>query len=171
MQRPTYVTAFGILNFVFAALGVIGLIAAIALLGLPADSNNPVIQLIHECPVYATWLKVSIALDVLGCGLLLAAGVGLLGLKPWARTLTIAYAIYAIAFCLGGMLINLILMDQPMLGPAAQQRAFETVAAVGGPISGTIGGLFWVLYPLLLLGFLLRPKAAAVFRPPAAPQM
>ena len=170
MRRPASVTVFGVLNFVFAALGVIGLMASFALLGLPASSNNPVIHFIHESTRYAIWLKLCIALGMLSCALLLAAGFGLLSLKPWARRLSIAYAIYAIVFCLGGMLINLIFMVQPMIGPAGQQRAFATVWAVGGPISGTIGGFFWLIYPLLLLAFMLRPKVAAAFRPPAPSQ-
>jgi hypothetical protein len=160
---------FGILNFVFAALGVIGLIASITLLGLPADSNNPAIQFIHACPGYGVWLKLCIALGVLGCAVLLAAGFGLLSLKPWGRLLAIACAIYLIVFYAGGMLINLIFMDQPMLGPARQQRAFATVAAIGGPISGTIGGLFWLIYPILLLYFMVLPKAKAAFGSPLPP--
>ena len=170
MQRPASVIVFGILNFVFAALGVIGLIASITLLGLPADSNNPVIQFIHAGPGYAVWLKICIALGVLGFAFLLASGFGLLSLKPWARTASMVCAIYLIVFCAGGMLINLIFMDQPMLGPAQQQRAFETIAAIGGPVSGTIGGLFWLIYPLLLLAFMLQPKVMAAFRPPVSPQ-
>jgi hypothetical protein len=168
MQRPISVTVFGIFNFVFAALVVIGLAASFAVLGLPADSNNPIIRFIHESPRYAIWLKICIALGGLSCAFLLVSGFGLLSMKPWARALSIAYATYAIAFCLGGMLINLIFMVQPMLGQAPQQRAFETVAAIGGPISGTIGGFFWIIYPLVLLAFMLRPKMVTVFRPPAS---
>ncbi len=170
MQRPVAVHVFGVLNCVVAALGVIGLIASITLLGLPADSNNPVIQFIHACPDYAVWLKLCVPLGVLGCALLLAAGFGLLCVKPWARTASMVCAIYLIVFCLGGMLVNLIFMDQPTLGPARQQRAFETVAALGAPVSGTIGGLFWLIYPLLLLAFMLQPKVIAAFRPPVPPQ-
>ena len=170
MQRPVSIIVFGILNFVFAALGVIGLIASITLLSLPVDSNNPVIQFIHERPGYAVWLKLGMALGVLGCALLLASGFGLLSLKPWARPASMVCAIYLILFCGGGMLINLIFMDQPMLGPAQQQRAFETVAAIGGPISGTIGGVVWLIYPLLLLAFMLQPKVMAAFRPLVPPQ-
>jgi len=151
---------------VFAALSVIGLVASFAVLSLPADSSNPIIQFIHKCPGYAVWLKICIALGLLSCAVLLAAGFGLLSVKPWARFFSIAYAIYAISFCLGGMLINLMFMIQPMLGPAEQQRAFATVWAIGGPISGTIGGFFWLIYPLLLLAFMSRPKVAAAFRPP-----
>lgn len=170
MQRPISIIVFGILNFVFAGLGVIGLIASFSVLGLPADSSNPIIQFIHESPRYAVWLKICVALGVVNCALLLAAGFGLLSLRPWARFLSIVYGIYAIAFCLGGMLVNLIFMVQPMLGQAPQQRAFETVAAIGGPISGTIGGFFWLIYPIVLLAFMLRPDMVAVFRSPASLQ-
>src|SRR5579859_172786 len=171
MQRPASVTVFGILNFVFAAFGVIGLVASFILLRRPADSNNPIIQFVGASPDYAVWLKVCIALGVLSCAALLAAGAGLLGLKPWTRCLAIAYAIYAIVFCLGAMLVNLIFMDQPMLGPARQQRAFETIATIGGPVSGTIGELFWLLYPIMLLVFMTRPKVVAAFRRLPPPQM
>lgn len=166
MQRPVFVSVFAILNFVFAALGVIGLIASFGLLSLPAGSDNPVIQFIHASPGYATWLKVCIALEIVCCVALLVTGVGFLGLKPWARNLALGYSIYAIVFCLVGMLVNLTYMVQPMLGQIEQQRAFETVCAIGGPIGGTIGGFFWLIYPLLLLGFMLRPKVSAVFQSP-----
>ena len=77
MKRPTSVTVFGILNIVFAAWGVLGLIASIALFAMPADSNNPAIRIIHDNPGYAAWLKICIPLGMLSCMALLAAGIGL----------------------------------------------------------------------------------------------
>jgi hypothetical protein len=171
MQRPTSVTVFGILNIVFAAFGLFGLIASIALFFLPADSNNPVIKLIHESPGYAMWLKICIPLGVLSCSALLAAGIGLLYLKSWARILSIIYAIYAIVFGITGMVVNFIFMVQPMLEQARQEQGPEAAAATGGAIGGTIGGCFGLIYPILLLIFMTRPKVAAAFRPPAPPQM
>jgi len=171
MQRPTSVTVFGILNIVFAAFGVFGLIASIALFYLPADSHNPVIKLIHENPAYALWLKICIPLGVLSCAALLAAGIGLLYLKPWARILSIAYAIYAIVFGIVGMVINFIVMVQPLLEQARQQPGPEAAGAIGGAIGGTIGGCFGLIYPVLLLIFMTRPKVVAAFRPSAPPQM
>ena len=50
MQRPPSVTLFGILNIVFVAFGVFGVMASVDLFYLPADSNNPAIKLIHESP-------------------------------------------------------------------------------------------------------------------------
>jgi hypothetical protein len=171
MQRPVSVTLFGILNFVFAAFGVVGLIASFALFSVPTDSANSVIKLMHEGPAYATWLKICIPLGLLGCAALLATGIGLLGLKPWARNLTMAYAIYAIIFCLTAMTVNLLLMAQPMFESVPRQQELEAAAAIAGPISGTLGSFLWLVYPVLLLAFMLRPKVAAAFRPPLPPQL
>jgi hypothetical protein len=170
MQRPASVTVFGILNFVFAAFGVIGLIASFALFSVPADSSDSVIKLMHQGPGYAAWLKVCIPLGVLSCAALLAAGIGLLSLKPWARILSIAYAICAIVFCVAALLINLIFMAQPMFQQVRPQQQLVAAVALGGPISGTIGDFFWPIYPILLLVFMLRPKVAAAFAPPVSPQ-
>jgi hypothetical protein len=170
VQRPTFLTVFAILNFVFAVFGVIGLIASFALFSVPANSNNSVIKLIPLGPVYTIWLKACIPLGLLNCAALLADGIGLLCLKPWARSLAIIYAIYAIVFTLFGMALNLIVMVQPILEQARQQREFETVGAIGGPISGTIGGFFWLIYPMVLLVFMLRPKVLAAFQRTTSPQ-
>lgn len=173
MQRPTSVTVFGILNFVFAVFGVIGLMASFALLALSANSSHTFIKLVHAGPAYAVWLKICVLLGVLSCAALLAAGIGLLGLKPWARVLSIAYGIYAIVFVLVGMLLNLILMVQPPFEQVPQHQELVIAGAVGGPISGTIGAVFWLIYPIVLLVFMSRPKVIAAFRPsvlPTSPQ-
>lgn len=169
MQRPISIIVFGILNFVFAAFGVIGLVASFALFSVPADSSDSVIKLMDQGPAYAAWLKVCIPLGMLGCAALLAAGFGLLALKSWARVLSIAYAIYAIALCLAALLINLIFMVQPMFQQVLPKQQLIAGVALGGPISGTLGELFWLIYPILLLVFMVSPKMAAAFRPPAPP--
>jgi hypothetical protein len=170
MQRPASVTAFGVLNIVFAAFNGAGLIASIAVVSLPIGSSNSVIKLIHQGPAYAAWLKICIPLGLLNCGALLATAIGLLCLKSWARSLSIACAIYAIVFYLLGMVVNLTFMVQPMFEQAPRQQELEAAAAIGGPLSGTIGGCFWLIYPILLLLFMLRPNVASAFPPPAATQ-
>jgi len=170
MQRPTSVTLFGILNFVFAAFGVIGLIGSLALFNLAANSNNSVFKLMHAGPSYVAWLKICIPLGLLSCAALLAAGIGLLRLEHWARLLSVAYAVYAIVFVLAGMGVNLFWMIQPMFKQAPRRAELAAAIAIGGPLSGTVGGLFWVLYPILLLVFMLRPKVVAAFGPSVPPQ-
>ncbi len=170
MQRPTSVTVFGIMNFVFAGFGVIGLIASIALFTLSADSNNSLIKLIQAGPGYVVWLKICIPLGLLSCAVLLVDGIGLLWLKPWARGLAIAYAIYAIVFTVVGLWINLTLMIQAMSEQIRPREELAVAGAIGGPVSGTVGVLFWLIYPIVLLVFMFLPNVMAAFRPTIPPQ-
>jgi hypothetical protein len=170
MQRPTSVTVFGVLNIMFAALGIGGALASMLLMMVPANgSNNPVIQVLHNSPAYLAWMEVSIVLGLVASVSLLAAGIGLLNLWPWARILSIAYAIYAIGMIPVGMVGNLFFLVQPMLEQAHQRHGPEAAAAIGGLIGGTFGGCFGLIYPVLLLIFMLRANVVAAFRKPVLP--
>ncbi len=169
MQRPASVTTFGILNIVFAALGVIGIIGTILMFSMTDGSHNPAIKIMRESPAYAGWLKLSIALGLLSSAALLAAGIGLLALKPWARKLSIGYAIYAIAFGLLNLGMSFMFVFRPLLEEASRKQGPEAAGAIGGAVGGTFGGCFGLVYPILLLIFMTRPKVTAAFRPPEMP--
>lgn len=171
MQRPTSVTVFGVLNIAFAAFGFIGTLASMALFMMPGNSSNPVLKIMQDSPAYAAWIKVSIPLGLLACGALLAAGIGLMLLKPWARQLTIGYAIYALGFGVIGMVVNFLFLIRPMLQQAREQHGAEAAGAIGGAIGGSVGGCLGMIYPILLLVFMFRPNVMAAFRPPDSPQM
>lgn len=168
MQRPTTVTVFGILNIVFAALGIFGIIgSAVVLLAVNGDTKNPVVQLIHDSPTYAAYLKVSVVLGLLVSLVLLGAGIGLLRLKPWARGLSIAYGIFGIISVPVNTVLSYFFMTRPLLEQMQQQQhhnAAATGAAVGGAVGGMIGGCFGLIYPVLLLVFMLRKDVAAAFK-------
>ena len=168
MKRPTSVTVFGILNIVFAALGLFGLMVSV-LLFLPqmTAARNPVIQLIHDNPACAAWMKFSIALGLVAVAAKLTSGIGLLGLRPWGRQLSIIYAIYAMVMVVAGTLVNYFFLLHPLLEQAAQKQGADHAAAIGGAIGGTFGSCFGLVYPILLLVFMLRPDVAAAFRPAA----
>lgn len=170
MQRPTSATVFGILNIVFAAFGVCGLVASVALFSMPQGSDNPVLKIMRENPAYENWIKMSIGIGVVGCVALLVAGIGLLGMKPWARKLTIGYAIYAILFGLLGLVVNYIYLFQPLIEQASHNAGPQAAGALGGTIGGTVGGCFGMIYPILLLIFMTRPKFVAAFNPTPVPQ-
>lgn len=170
MQRPTAVTVFGILNIVFAALGLFTMLGSMMLFTVTGgNSSNPVVQLIHDNPTYAAWMKICIALGLIVSPLLLAAGIGLLKLKPWARTISIVYAIYSIVMVPVSGVINYIYLVQPLLQQAQQKQGPEMAGAIGGAIGGTFGSCFGLIYPILLLIFMLRANVAAAFRPPSVP--
>ncbi len=169
MQRPAAVTVFGILNIVFAAFGVFGVLASIALFSRTDASNNPVVRIIRDSPAYAGFLKLSIPLGLIACVVLLVAGIGLLRLQPWARKLSIGYAIYAIVMSLVGAAMNFIFLLRPMLEEASHKQGPEAAGAIGGAIGGTVGGCFGLIYPILLLVFMTRAKVVAAFEPAVPP--
>ncbi|HEY0455073.1 MAG TPA: hypothetical protein VGE41_01765 [Verrucomicrobiae bacterium] len=165
MKRPTSATVFGVLNIIFAGFGLIGLLGTLFLFTAAAPNiNNPVVKLIHENPTYAAFMKISIPLGIISSAVLLASGIGLLRLKNWARKLSIGYAIYALVFGLIGVAVNFLFLFRPLIEQASQHPGPETSTAIGGAVAGTFGGCIGLIYPILLIIFMTRPKLVAAFQ-------
>ena len=165
MQRPTSALVFGILNIAFAAIGAFGLLATAAVLfSMPVDSNNPALKIMRDSPAYMMWMKIALPVGALGSLALLAGGIGLLCFKAWGRTLSIGYAIYGIVNAILAVGMNFFFLCLPMLHQASQQAGPEQASAYGSAIGGTIGSSFGLIYPVLLLIFMTRPKLVAAFR-------
>ena len=169
MQRPTSVTVFGTLNIAFSALGLVGVVATVAMYKMAGDTNNPVFKIMRDSPGYAAWIKLTIPLGLAACAVLLAGGIGLLMMKSWGRKLTLGYALYAMIFGLVGMVMNYLFLLRPLMAEAAQKQGPEAASAMGGVIGGTVGGCFGLIYPILLLIFMTRPKLVAAFNPSSVP--
>jgi len=157
LQKTTAVTVLGVLNIVFAALGIFGVIGTLALFATSSGaSNNPVIKIMHDNPGYALWMKMSIPMGLVACGALLVAGIGLLKLLPWARTVCIIYAIYAMVNVVLSTVINYFFLVRPMMEQAQGKSGAEAGAAIGGAVGGMVGGCIGLIYPIVLLIFMLR---------------
>lgn len=177
MKRPAAILVFGILNLVFAAFGLFGLLSTAAMLSLPkvAPGNpvmtmmrdNPVLKMVHDNPTYAAWIKLSLPLGSLTCLLLLAGGIGLLQNRAWGRKASIGYAICAILFGLTGTAINAMVLIPPALRASSQSP--EQMVATTVALSGTIGGCIGLIYPILLLIFMTRPSIVAALDPTPPP--
>jgi len=167
-QRPTSVTVFGILNIVFGALGLLCTPISLAAMFLLPTQGNPVLEAMRENRLYLAWTIVSGSLSFVVSGILLAAGVGLLNLKPWARVTSIICAIYGIAACVLGQAMNLSVMI-PYARKLSESGGPQAAAGIGGMIGGVFGSCFGLIYPILLLIFLTRPTVKAAFQPTIPP--
>lgn len=141
---PASVTVFGILNVVFGGFGLLcspfGM-AGMIMLG----------DIYDRSPGFKAWLLASYGVSFACAIWLLALGIGLLRLRRWARSGSIAYGWFSIAFGTVGLLVN--------VGMLATDSLSLPPEAMPGFIGGTIGGLIGFIYPILLIVFMRKPAA------------
>ncbi len=136
-KRPGGLTALAVLNFVFAAFGllaVVGLIVLIKFAGAASQTGSPQDQAVMRAfaelgmGLYVMMLVGS----VLGSALLIIAGVGYLKTRRWGRKAGTAYGLIALAT----------VVLETMLIPSE----------IGGGFNiGTIIGLVYPVLTLILL--------------------
>ena len=165
-EKPTSVTVFGILNLVFGALGICGMIGAlVSLFGQPGGQPNPVTEIMENSPGYRMFMMVSMGLGAIFTIVLIIAGIGLLSGNRSGRSLSIVYAVYGIISCIVGLIANFVWVFGPLMErldqlPAGPERA----GAMGGIVGGTVGGCFGLIYPVLLLIFMKTKKVTEYFQ-------
>jgi len=172
--RPTAGTAFGILNIVFASLGllcspIVLLMGNYGVAFQPPQQqgvNNPALIIMND-PGYRVGMLVINGLNIIAQACQLAAGIGLLRMKSWGRTLSLGYAAYALLALVGGTIFNYFYTYKPLIEALRQvQDPAVRSGLIGGMIGGGIGLCLGPIYPILLLYFLTRPRIAGAFRPP-----
>jgi hypothetical protein len=162
-SRPTSVTVFGILNLVFAGLGLCGLcfslIPLLAMDAIPNQPPNPVIELMKENQAYFTFTMVQTALGFDATVVLGVAGFGLLNMRPWGRQLSIVYGVYAIVSGIVGIIASWIWLIGPLM-----ERGDMAGPEKAGAMFGAFGGCLGLIYPILLLIFMMRSNVVQAFR-------
>ncbi len=162
MQRPGAVTAFGILNIVFGGLGVLCTPMSLLFLWFQRARDLPIQRVMDaSAGLFAYWVAMA-AFSMLSALALIAAGIGLLQLRPWARVLSIVYGIFSIVVGIVGMMVNAVFVFGPMI-TRARTGGPEAAASLVGLTAGTIGGIIGMVYPILLLVFMTRPRIRDAF--------
>jgi len=158
---PTFMKVISILNIVFGGLGLLCIpfnLMAIHLATKTLDHVHLVTQTVGNSlmmsPLMRNWLVFSSVWGVIGSGILLASGIGLWKLKPWARKLAVGYAVLAIMLGLAGIVIVII-----AFGGGGAGNELEHVQRIGGIVGGVIGGLVGMVYNILIIVFLTKPSA------------
>ncbi len=181
-QRPASVIVLAVLHLVGGTLGLIGDLCGLvgqaagpqALMVGPSneiqDMQKRLLQHLEAAPGYraVTWggLVVSLALDVM----LLTAGVGLLNMKPWARTVSLVYAPISILNRLVVIVWTLAVVlpaTAEFFEKLAGKDPIMKAAAAGGKIGGVIGVIVSALvmiYPIVVLVILNLGSVKAAFQ-------
>jgi hypothetical protein len=119
--------------------------------------ENPVLELMQRNSIYYGFMIASLALGLIATIVLIVAGVGLLSGKPYGRNCSIGYAAYAIISGIIGIAMNVIFLLLPMLEQLDNMAdGPEKAGAIGGAVGGTLGGACGLVYPIILLIFMMR---------------
>ncbi len=169
MARPTSVTVFSVLNLIGGGVGVFGIaFFALIKLGMIDQSllmKDPIyaytFKLMEENTPYWLFSQVSAYLGMVATVLIIAASIGMLQLKSWARLLTIGWGGYCIFMAIVGLVISLVMVYGPMLAQASDE---QTIVKVTAGKYGAIGGsIVFVGYWVLMIAVLGRNKVRLAF--------
>jgi len=165
--RPTVVTVFGILNLVFGIMGMICTPFSLLVLLIPQPPNappNPALDLMKS-PGYAQGLPIMVAVGMLTSLLLTIAGVGLLKVRGWGRSLSNLYVGAFVVTAIGNLAFNYMNLYAPLLEQARKANDPQALTAATMQLIIGIGGLcVGAIYPLLLAIFMNRPKVIEALR-------
>ena len=184
-QRPTTILVVAILHIVGGSIGMFGSCYTVVTLGVaqasPAAPPTPTTQrgptappttseLLKYCETHAPgyWayqigaLVASFVLDIM----LLAAGIGLLKMLPWARTLSIVYAPLSILFHIVSFVYQMIFLVPAMSEAYNQYPAFASLSSIMtiALYLGLGASLLVTIYPIVVLVIMLKRLTAAAFR-------
>jgi hypothetical protein len=165
MEKPVSIVICGVLNLIFGGMNLISIPALLLFeliqrkLGSQMGPPNPVLQAMQENPALRAWTLIGSVFGFLAGMVLVAAGVGLLKGRPWARLWSIYYAIYAIVMAGVALVMNALFLF-PILLEQARKASDPAVmgGAVGGMIGAVFGSCFGVIYPIVLLFIMTRPR-------------
>ena len=176
MKRPTSVTVFGILNIVFAVIGMCGVAVTAAQPAIQqameqaAKDNgqevkqDPVQKLLAADPKVRLIGNISTGSGVVVTLVLLISGVALLLMRPWGRTLSIVCAVYDILSKIALSALSFWFIQSALEGQE-EVPAEIPVGTLQGIFAFSFGCslIFGLVYPIVLLIFMFRTTVTEAF--------
>ena len=167
MKRPTSVTVFGILNIVFAVIGMCGVAVTAAQPAIQQAmeqaakddgqevQQDPVQKLLADDPKVRLITNISTGSGAVVSLVLLISGVALLLMKPWGRTLSIVYAVYDILSKIALSALSFWFIQSALEGQE-EVPAEIPVGTLQGIFAFSFGCslIFGLVYPIVLLIFM-----------------
>jgi hypothetical protein len=179
-QRSTVCTVFGIFHFIVAGLGVViilfqvsGLAQSFANFGQGGGGKieqvqKDLVEALKNLPAVQTMEMVDLGTKVMLTGLLIIAGVGLVTMKPWGRILSLVYAVLSLLSKVVAIIVHFTVIV-PAIKPIFEDikrrdPQMGSAMELGGTIGGAVGPCILMIYPILVLIFMLLPSTARGLR-------
>lgn len=179
-ERPVAVLVVAILNLVFGGVTMVFTLCGCAMLvaipqfeqAFAQSGADSAFDVYREIPGFWTYVIVYQVVTLLMTPVLLAAGIGLFGMRPWARWANIVYAVFAILLA-----VVVAILDFAVFIPAVQEwnrqngvnpadAFFTLLSSFAGDIYTFLLALYGVA--LLIIMFLPHVRAGFAIPPPAA---
>ncbi len=192
-HRPTAILVIAILHIIGASIGILSSCYSVAMMGVaqasstapspaftpppgapqgqPTPPNAAQILKYYEehVPGYTAFTFGSLAVSFLLDVMLLASGIGLLKMQPWARLLSLIYAPLSILFHIlsfGYQLIVVLPASHDLFAQMAGLGPMGTIMEAAATIGAVVSFLI-VVYPIVVLVIMLRhppwPLSAMTF--------
>jgi hypothetical protein len=185
--RPTAVLVLAILHLVGGGVGLAADLGTIVMqeissnraVGAPGPYEKVTPQnfgagltfyLEEHVPAYHAITFAQIGVNLVLDVLLLIGGVGLLTMRAYGRNVSLVYAVLSILNRLFGIVYGLAVVfpvTNEYLDLVARRNPGMSAAVTAGRVSGVVGmlvGSVLIVYPIVVLIVLLRPRVAAAFR-------
>ncbi len=184
-KRPTSLLVLGILHLTFGTLGLLNVVSDTAMTWAvnryfptsqaPTTSQpktaapfeiGDVFSAIEHSPYYREMTLSSTVVSGLLSLVLIVGGIGLVRMRPWARTVSLTYAILSILFHSGEIVYNAVFL-LPFLDSFLARVADPAILPV---ITGVVwvcglgGVLLYFIYPTFVLVWMLRRPIANALR-------
>lgn len=159
--RPISITVFGILNIGFSLFEVFGVFAS-RFMEHAKISGRTIALAAGEA--HTAWTHFVEVFGIVQAIMLMAAGIGLLLTRHWARVLSVAYSIIAMVYVAISAVMNYSSAQATVAQVPSVPPHLVPILTLAVTIFGVIFGL---IYPTLLLFFMTRPKVMAAFTPPS----
>jgi len=186
-QRPAGIQVIAILLLLFGSLGALGGVCGLGLQlaggakifvvtpapGAPAPPDTEGMMR-ARIPYYDAMQYGGAALGAIVGGVMIASGIGLLKMRPWARVLAIIYACYNVVATIGSFVFNIAVVlpvmrevfaevgADPKLPPLAAQIFNMTMAFTTAMMYAMLLFLVW---PAAILIVMFHPRVRAAFQP------
>ena len=171
--RPVAVTVIAIVGIVVGALALLFLPVNIMHAATGWRSAGPTGPMMWANPTFRTYTLVAMPISAIACVLYIVAAIGMLQLRPWARTLAVGLIIFAMIYSLVGMMVTLPQMGSmieaamrstPTSGPMPNMSFMKPIIYVVAGFMALIGLGVKITFIVLLT----RPNVVQAFEPARA---
>jgi hypothetical protein len=167
------IRTLGVVEIIFGGLGLLAwpmmwgtrvMLEALQSLSGRSSGSERIMALMWEGTA-GVWMRFTLALSTVLGVVLIAAGVGVIKRRPWARLLSLGYAVVAVLQAIAGVAVNYLYLFPAMSSLGDSGDPAVRGGVYGGMFGGIFGALFGLAFPVAILIVFTRRDVKRHFSP------